>query len=922
MDNIPEFDTALVPIQLEAFVLNPAVCSGGARISPITQPNYTFLRLDNFLIQADVQNQADLHATAPADINSRMTDLGARPPKALRHRHGVYLHWMLPRFYRSGLSTGKTVPEERRRRERLRHGLPVGAGDGGTNDTPDFVQPPTRWVVVREIMDLEKIEPPAARKSFQDKKYQAWVIESDHLWSLDRIPLDLDLQTDMAPFVMGREGPGVKIEEQAEFFIGRKTPLEDWSGVEDPKAQPPSLSLLSSGNQLFADFQMHNANVFSVLDNFRYGDDKDPKYLTKATCSYYVLGWHWKQDVDPLWNSGKSVTHGASLDALLMTLLGVKPDDPWLNQKSQLRALCHGAMYDVKWDYANKPQTVPADGYSERLQDQKVPSISVGTTPMDALISYCTARKAKRGTPADIPRLEEDILAIDSLLHARDDGVEGQREAKDTMYTWAFSRSPGGTHYHFSGPDKSQAGSQAPLKPSDEAIKALKDLNETQTLLDACSSTALQYRWDMFSAWWKYVSDVSNKDDPERNREFKRLTDDISARLEAMQLRIDNLKATVHHMLHPEDPQEKSENLLATAKPASQPVFYLSKDPTLLIGGVESGWPLDYLDKISIRAPFQVITSSTSLPQALRDLMALVQRKLPDVFRSPAASLLAEFFYIQPGGSGSGQPPSGQYYPQFHDTKTSDGRWRDRWGDRQPWFPLYAEWEIEYTHIPFPFWKLDEHTARLSASELVRYGISVPNGKPPQLWDALSRPHDTRVLSGRVLILPQPSFSLQAKVKQLFDSTPPAILDKYLEEPRRKELLENMNKLFYLSSTLTGLNSGLTTRAQGSHIKPENKTVGPDGEHSSAIAAAAFDDAGLTLHNINLIQNNSALTPYASLANFLGTGFCPFKPVTHGQFRQVMLKTGHVVNVTNNTLDRQIPKAQHHRQVRPVPDGH
>lgn len=113
-------DPLLLPVQLSAFVLNPAVCGtgkvddNGARITPITQPNYSFLRLDNSMIQSDVQNHADLHNTAPAELNSRMTDLGAQPPAPRRKRHGVYLHWTLPRAYRAGVSSSDSVPEERR----------------------------------------------------------------------------------------------------------------------------------------------------------------------------------------------------------------------------------------------------------------------------------------------------------------------------------------------------------------------------------------------------------------------------------------------------------------------------------------------------------------------------------------------------------------------------------------------------------------------------------------------------------------------------------------------------------------------------------------------------------------------------------------------------------------------------------------
>ncbi|KAF5857639.1 hypothetical protein ETB97_005494 [Aspergillus alliaceus] len=171
------------------------------------------------------------------------------------------------------------------------------------------------------------------------------------------------------------------------------------------------------------------------------------------------------------------------------------------------------------------------------------------------------------------------------------------------------------------------------------------------------------------------------------------------------------------------------------------------------------------------------------------------------------------------------------------------------------------------THVPFEYWSLDEHKARLSHGSLIRYGIDVPGGKPlyEELGDGDVDKHDVRVLSGRALILPQPSFSLAAKVKQLFDDTSPSTLDKYSPESRRKELLDGIKTLLYLSSPLSGLTDGLLTPSQESHIKPESKTIGPEGEHT--------------------IMNNSALTLFGSLARFIDPVHCPFKPVTHGQFR-------------------------------------
>ncbi|KAF4456304.1 hypothetical protein F53441_1549 [Fusarium austroafricanum] len=892
---IVDFEVALVPMQLDAFVLNPAVCGTGsdqdttARICPISQPNYIFLRLDSFLLQSDVQNHVALHNTAPASINSRLTDLGGRlGPEPLRHRHGVYVHWTLPRFYRSGVSSSDSVPDSRKRAERLRRGLDATSttgGDNSTHHTPDFLQPPTRWIVIRKL-ELDSIQPTSAKDAFKDREYEAWLVESDHVWSLEDIPIKTDLQTDVSPFVLGHAGTDVNINEQAEVFIGRKTPLAEWTENQNPTVDPPDISLLRSGNQLFADFQMHNANVFSILDNFEYGDSKQPSYLDYAKASYYVLGWHWKDTVDPLWKSGQGFTHGETLQSLFMTLQGTDEanPDPWIDLKSQIRILCHSCMYEVTWDHENKPKSVPADEFSDRLRDQKQAAIAVGTTPMDALLAYCHARGDASENSEDVTKLEEDILALESLLQARDDGVEGQREAKDSVYNWSYTRSPGGTKYFFAEAD--DKSTNQPKEPEPAAIMSLNQLNLTQALLDSCNRAMLQYRWDMFSLWWKYASDLGQSDNQgnDQNEKFKAEAAKISSRIIGLDSRIKQLEIQVANLL--------KGNLLATVESTSEPVFYGGNDPTILIGGIPSGWALDYLDNLAIRAPYQTITTDEDLPSKLDGLSVLVEEKLPTILRAAAKALVIEFHALRPEGNDSDTPGQGKFYPQFHDKLTTDQRWRDRWGDRQPWFPLYAEWEVEYTHIPFEFWKLDEHTARHSENKLVRYGITVPSDSdtPPPLWDALSRwqgdkKQDIRVLSGRVLILPQPSFALGAKIKQLFQNTPLSILDEYLPEEDRKALLANIGQLSYLSSPLSGFASGLVTQAEGSHLKPENKVVGPHGESSFVLNAAAFNQAGLTEDRLKLIDGNSALTPYAALVNFTDSEHCPFKPVTHGQFR-------------------------------------
>ncbi|KAM0360388.1 hypothetical protein ACHAPK_009116 [Fusarium culmorum] len=921
----------LVPIQLDAFVLNSAVCGDGkvenkdSLIAPITQPNYTFLRLRDFLIQSDVQNHVDLHAAAPASMNTRMTDFGGPSPKLMNSRCGVYLHWTLPRYYRIApkSTVAATAPATDSDKSAPKPQPP----------SKDMIQPPTRWLVVRKL-NLETLAPTPPEGAFQE--YSAWVIESDHQWVLSDIPLDFDLQTDVSPFVVGaKDGTKADIEEQAEVFIGRKTTLEDWGKVsgEGRSGDSPNISLLLSGNQLFADFQMHNSNVFSMLDNFQYMDnEKKVSYLSHAEASYYLIGWHYDESVDPFWNTS-SIKHQDILDSLSMNLqpFAKHPNSrtTWLSDTSPSRLVCHGAMYNVKYDFEKKPgellgKLTPADEFSRTLRNQKLPAVSVGTTPMDALISYCTSRRSDKTklesgkTPEDtVKKLEEDILSLYSLLHTRDDGVEGQREAKDTIYNWNFHRSPGGTYFHLSAEDDGKGVGGVAAKdgnvkePDPETKLALWTLNHQQTQLDTVKRLIAQRQWDLFSLWWKYVSDATSLDNSDvakdKAAKSKEKVTPLVAQISALKVVMDALQTDTTTGL--KDP------LLKLAKTGASPFFYRSRDPTILVGGIESGWSIDFVEKVNVRLAAQVLQPEdygASVPDSDRlvsfqQLMSASLSKESKDVSFVMDTLLNEFYTLE-SRFDTTDAPNGKAYPQFHDKKTphrdSEGtskQWRDDWGDKQPWFPLFAEWEVEYTHIPFEHWTLDDQTARLCANPMARYGVSLykPGDKDKAtqvpLWEQLPAKPDQRVLSGRVLILPQPSFSLQAKVAQLFSSTPEVIFyteetdpekQKALEAEKRKWILDNLSQLSYLSAPLSGMTDGILTLSQGSHVKPLNKSLDQKGDETlDTIKAALFDEAGFTADTVPLIEGQSALTPYAKMVNLVNNNFCPFKPVTHGQMR-------------------------------------
>lgn len=850
-----------IPLKLDAFVLNPPVCSGGendAKIAPITQPNYTFLRLTNFIVQNDILDHVDLHHTTPAELNSRLTDLGTEQRR--KHRQGVYLHWMLPRVYRAGTANTEGAPNNRGR-----DGLaPPEVPDNEDTSAPQFRLVPSRWLVIRRLHPGT-----AVPDDSRIPELQAWIVESDRRHDIKTLPQEVDLQTDVSPFVFPTRQ--VNIEQQAEVFIGYRCPAEKWEEKGDSVPRVP-LSLLNGGNILFADYQPHNSNVFSIVDNFSYTDPKDSAntlYLESATASYYVIGWHPDGKDDPL--HSPQPTRADRLDACQMALNDPAATDAatWLKSTESARVLCHGAMYSVEWDLNSKPKNVPADTHSQDL-NKNIP-VAVGTTPLDSLLAYINAHKDGGGDQV-VKDLIDSIIHIQTLLIDQDDTVDAQKQAEDLLYNYNYDAVGGGTHFYLAGSD---VPGRPAKPPSDDMKNNLADLNRKQYELDLVQRTARRVRWELFAWWWKYVCDGEN-DKQDRKNVYREKAKKYTDRLGELGGLGGDLEREIEGLM----------GAVPLAKPGVLPSFYEQRDPTLLVGGIESGWPHDYLDKLKVRLDKEIIAWTDAVPNPSKvdwtEIRDEIIPKLPDAIHDTARALIGEFFKLTPDGE-EVKPPEGTYFPLFHDQgsnpdKKPDAPWRDRWESTQPWFPLFLEWEVEYTHIPFTNWSLEKRFTRASGTMKLRYGIK----DGINLHDPNNPMDDKRTLSGRVLILPQPNFSLESKIKQLFSNTPTDILDNILPPEKRQQLETQLYKLAFLSSPLAGLHDHLLTMVQGTHIKPNIRHAG---EKLLPIQAAIDVQAGFGTDQFNFIGTETDLTPYGTLVQFYDSPFSAFKPATHGQFK-------------------------------------
>lgn len=89
---------------------------------------------------------------------------------------------------------------------------------------------------------------------------------------------------------------------------------------------------------------------------------------------------------------------------------------------------------------------------------------------------------------------------------------------------------------------------------------------------------------------------------------------------------------------------------------------------------------------------------------------------------------------------------------------------------------------------------------------------------------------DKQRIQGRVLLLPQPSFSLGAKIEQLFARTSQTILDHlngYISPENRALLQKEFYKLAFLSAPLAGFSAPNIRNAETNKLDPIKEALRP-----------------------------------------------------------------------------------------------
>ncbi|KAI9935081.1 hypothetical protein ASPWEDRAFT_175801 [Aspergillus wentii DTO 134E9] len=224
-----------VPLKLDAFILNKDACAKdekGSKIAPITKPNSTFLQLDDCLTQKDILNHVNLHNAFPAQTNPHAYKL--EKEEVCRNHKGIYLHWVMPRFYRTGVAVTESAADQHTEEHREK-----GLGKTCANDSKDYSAVravPNRWLVIRKI-DPDSIEP----KTADIKTVHGWLVESDRVRTTDED--DLYGAVDIAPYnpTNNQSVGSIQPERQAEIFIGHKQSTNDWRELDNDDTDPETI---------------------------------------------------------------------------------------------------------------------------------------------------------------------------------------------------------------------------------------------------------------------------------------------------------------------------------------------------------------------------------------------------------------------------------------------------------------------------------------------------------------------------------------------------------------------------------------------------------------------------------------------------------------------------------------------------------
>ncbi|MCX4993442.1 hypothetical protein [Streptomyces sp. NBC_00568] len=627
--------------------------------------------------------------------------------------------------------------------------LPEALCNGRQDDeegVKDFPLVPNRWLVVRY--------------QAASRTVRSWIVESDHLGENGTVSF-LDPEAD-------------EIDATA---IGRRHDLTASSPWREPDdARAPFLTAVGSGVLTFAAYQPYNENVFSLHDTLQDvpGDDR---------LSYYVAGWYADPDADIL------TTGEGSLTDLLDDLEWLAPGAT----STVNRSLFTGCAIGVDWQ---------PDG---DIPDSDIPKIPVITDPnkpptVAVSIGNSTA-EAMAGLPeqADGP----DSLSTDEARLMRAfalgtlndlDRTDGDEFIERTAHQSGFGPVPAG--YTWRIVERGDRTTTASLPPEERARQIAREQDVVSKLNQAQADHDADVR-DLAAAQERlYLLWALSRAEKKPSAEFEeRLADELNpgndqgaaGRVKNLQGKVTDKRAVIPWGTTPDELEASAAQYAAdqglrsghVLQRVPQPSYEEAADPVVLIQGARLNAPLSRESLLPCRTPDRLVTAIGTITAASvqQDVDQVNTAGLPET----VSALLTEFFILDRAllaGADLDDPDAVDGALPEYGTKP----WR------QPWEPLFLQWAVDYTALPYldeqgPHWTFDG----------TRYN-----------WDGTGEVPDHFVIEGRQTLAPTAGHDLDGKI---------AVHSAHRADlPDLRGLREEIRELDMLSQRLDGLGAFLAQR--------------------------------------------------------------------------------------------------------------
>jgi hypothetical protein len=584
----------------------------------------------------------------------------------------------------------------------------------------------------------------------------AWLVESD-------AP-----RTPGTPATYAAEGADFLTATGEPTTIGRALAL-DASGWAEP-GTPTYLTAVAPGNLGFSAYQPACLNVFSLVDQTAAG--------AAGPWTYTVIGWHSVAEDDPL-NGVAPEDFAQALTGLGWTL----PDgtDPGFSASSTLYV---GTVTGVGADGAVSAGGAPPAGDV---------AVAVGPSSARALTTLVAQQAQAAHAAVDAELLEALVL---DLVRAYDQ-PDGPAEVAAATFASGFKTTTGGTAWAAVPVGGTDAPAPPPLTPTQQT--AVDALNQAQAAADAAARTLAALRRRLYDLWFLYEllpapetsltqADLAPQLDPT-------VADGAAGRVVAAAA---DAAATA-----------QSASALAAAPPpgytyksVQRPPFQQAADPVILLANAGAPEIADPAAQLECRLTSQLLSGYTTAagatvdaatdPVAAPAIGALTGAPWPS---SLLGALLADAAFAAQLPAGATPTPAGAVA----------GPGLSAWGT-QPWRPLYLMWRAKYYAI--------EHDVAGAPAWTFADGAYAWNG-------AGAAPTQAAVqVQGRILLTPQASVTVGARLQTLLDTTPGLSGEEREALTALQGYVRSADAWDLLSQALDGFTDQLLQRSTGAYPSP------------------------------------------------------------------------------------------------------